>query len=131
MALRLIFWTALLSLALGYHWRYGKPAPTPPVPQIEVQAAKPFVFNNGSRYNDMPATSAGNPAPPKPAAKAAEPPPGTLRKCAMGKEVSYTSMNCPSGFTNTQITGGTVNVVDGPAPALQAELQERVGQNGS
>ncbi|MBB4845603.1 hypothetical protein HNP55_004155 [Paucibacter oligotrophus] len=124
MALRLIFWTALLSLALGYHWRYGKPAPSQPVPQIEVQAAKPFVFNNGSRRDDEPAPPASPAAQPKRVAKTAEPAPGTLRKCAMGKEVSYTSMNCPSGFTNTQITGGTINVVDGPAPALREQAND-------
>ncbi len=37
--------------------------------------------------------------------------PGGLRKCVKGQEVSYTNAECPPGYRDQAVTGGSVTVV--------------------
>lgn len=49
--------------------------------------------------------------------------PGGLRKCVKGQEVSYTNAECPAGYRDQAVTGGSVTVVAAtpvPKPAASA-----------
>lgn len=119
MTLRLIFWTAIITLVLGCVWRYSDPQLKQQLLHPESLQAKPFKFDNGSHRDDTP------PAAPlsKSAQAKAEPPPGALRKCAKGKEVVYTNVSCPAGFAAAQVKGGTVNVVGGQDEAMHSSTE--------
>lgn len=91
----------LAALGLAWQQRERLLASVQPAPQLTVI----------SPNHDEPAAEA------QPAADAAAPrvrsklPPGALRKCVNGQQVSYTNVECPPGHQEQALNGKPVNVM--------------------
>lgn len=76
-----------------------------------------IVFDNGS-VRDTPSPPASSPS-----RAVALSPPGALRKCVRGDQVTYSNLTCPPGFREKEIAKDRVTVVPGvrtpPSPPLQ------------
>ncbi len=100
----------LLSLAFSL-WRGGSLRdwlrPTP-------GKAPEIVFDNGS-VRDLPQHAASQPS-----RVAALSPPGVLRKCVRGDQVTYSNLTCPPGFRERTVSQAGVTVV----PAVRRAGQE-------
>ena len=79
--------------------------------------AKPIQFDNGTirNYGNTSDRSSSSGSPPVP--------PGTLRKCVKGQQVSYTNQTCPLGSNENPVAGPPVNVMPSQAAAKPETAQ--------
>ncbi len=111
MAVRWFFYVIFVLVGVSFawgkrHWIAEFVSPPPP--------PKPIVFDNGSVRDSAPA--------PAPAAEVTKFPPGTLRKCVRGQQVSYSNISCPPGHKESAVGGTQLTVLPAPpgAPATRA-----------
>ena len=119
MALKAIFWVALLALLGSIMWRYVEPGAFNDWLKGRGATPKPFVFDNGT-VREIP--SRPSPDVPISAPQLAK----AIRKCQRGAEMIYTDNPCQQGFSDQPISNGSVTAVeagpradfpDGAAPA--------------
>lgn len=109
MSIQRIAIALLLLLAAAIAWKLLAPALSRASAADQPATQTRIEFDNGSIRD----TTTVVKAPPK----GAPAPPGVLRKCTGGDQVTYTNTHCPPGTREASLNKGTVNVVSGARPA--------------
>jgi len=102
MVIRIIFFTAVIMVALSAAWSKREQLQALFEPE---HVAKPIVFDNGTVRQYIPAS----------ASEQSDLPMGAMRKCMKKGEVIYTNVPCPVGHKEQPVAGPPVNVVAGQA----------------
>jgi hypothetical protein len=114
MNLKLLAWAAVLLIACSAVWSKREHPWVQALWSTVEPPPKPIQFDNGTvrQYAEPGSAATGTQATA---------PPGAMRKCVRGTQVTYTNFSCPSGFKEREVGGPPVNVLAGQAPAKPAQ----------
>lgn len=117
----LVAFLVIWVVALGWRYRNAewiRQMLRPPEP------VKQILFDNGSVRDARPTVDAR--ASP-PTLQQDNTPPGVMRKCVRGNEITYTDVPCPTGTQVSGLKQGNVTVVDRIAPVEKESGKQAQG----